>query len=300
MLIKQASPALATTPRLRVSQSLASVGEADLRQWVERLAVPRHFDLEREENKNTALWIAAQFQSLGYPVELHGSWWNVVVWPKEVSGLVTLVCAHYDSVGGCPGADDNASAVAAMLGCAKACASVSPRPAVGFVSFNREEDGMLGSQEFVQWLTASSQVQVECVHVLEMVGYASDAPGSQRVPPGLPVQVSDQGNFLALLANPGSSRALDSVLACASTYLPGFPVVGLSVSSSLAKLFPVLLRSDHAPFWQRRIPATMWTDTSEFRNPFYHQPGDTPQTLNYGFLRSVTQLLIASVLDNES
>ena len=155
---------------------------------------------------------------------------------------------------------------------------------------------MLGSQEFVQWLTASSQVQLECVHVLEMVGYASDAPGSQRVPPGLPVQVSDQGNFLALLANPGSYGALDSVLARASTYLPGFPVVGLSVTPRLAKIFPVLLRSDHAPFWQRRIPATMWTDTSEFRNPFYHQPGDTPQTLNYGFLRSVTQLLIASVL----
>ena len=286
MLLKHASPALATTPLTRVSQSLASVGEEDLRQWVERLAVPRHFDLEREENKNTALWIAARFQSLGYTVELHGSWWNVVVLPKEVSGPVTLVCAHYDSVGGCPGADDNASAVAAMLGCARACASISPRPAVGFVSFNREEDGMLGSQEFVQWLTASSPVQVACVHVLEMVGYASDASGSQRVPPGLPVEVSDQGNFLALLANHGS-------------YLPGFPVVGLRVTSTLAKIFPVLLRSDHAPFWQRRIPATMWTDTSEFRNPFYHQPGDTPQTLNYGFLRAVTQLLIASVLDCE-
>ena len=145
----------------------------------------------------------------------------------------------------------------------------------------------------------SSQVQVGCVHVLEMVGYASDAPGSQRVPPGLPVEVSDRGNFLALLANHGSYRALDSLLAQASTYLPGFPVVGLRVSAGLAKHFPVLLRSDHAPFWQRRIPATMWTDTSEFRNPFYHQPGDTSQTLNYGFLHSVTRLLIASVLDDE-
>ena len=72
---------------------------------------------------------------------------------------------------------------------------------------------MLGSQDFVHWLTATSLVQVKCVHVLEMVGYASEAPGSQRVPPGLPVQVSDQGNFLALLANHGSYGALDSVLA---------------------------------------------------------------------------------------
>ncbi len=296
MLLKQASPKLATTPLPCIRQSLATVNEEELRRWVERLAVPRHFDLEREENKNTAIWIAAQFQSLGYAVELHGSWWNVVVLPKDLAGPVTLVGAHYDSVGGCPGADDNASALAAMLGCAKACASISPRPAVGFVSFNREEDGMLGSQDFVQWLTASPQVQVECVHVLEMVGYATDAPDSQRVPPGLPVQVSDRGNFLGLLANRRSYRALDSVLACASTYLPGFPVVGMRVTSSLAKIFPVLLRSDHVPFWQHHLAATMWTDTSEFRNPFYHQPGDTPRTLNYAFLRSVTQLLIASVL----
>ena len=300
MRIQQASAALASTPLTRVSQILEAVGEEDLRRCVERLAVPRHFDLEREENKNTALWLAAQFQALGYPVELQGPWWNVVVLPKDVSVPVTLVCAHYDSVGGCPGADDNASAVAAMLGCANVCASLSPRPAVGFVSFNREEDGMLGSQDFVQWLTASSQVQVGCVHVLEMVGYASNAPGSQRVPPGLPDQVSDQGNFLALLANHGSYGALDSVLARASTYLPGFPVLGLRVSSSLAKFFPVLLRSDHAPFWQRRIAATMWTDTSEFRNPYYHLPDDTPETLNYAFLRSVTQLLVASVLDDKT
>ena len=258
----------------------------------------RHFEREPEENKNTAVWIAAQFQSWGYPVELQGSWWNVVALPKNASGPLVLVCAHYDSVGGCAGADDNASAVAAMLGCAKACAAVSPRPDVGFVSFNREEDGMLGSQDFVQWL-ASSSIQVKYVHVLEMVGYASDEAGSQRIPPGLPVRVSDQGNFLALLANRKSYRVLDALLVRASTYLPGFPAIGLRVSAGLEKFFPVLLRSDHAPFWQRRMPATLWTDTSEFRNPFYHQPGDKPHTLNYRFLLSVTQLLVASVLEGQ-
>ncbi|HYT60368.1 MAG TPA: M28 family peptidase [Haliangiales bacterium] len=298
MLTKQASRSLAKTPLPQVSKSLAAVAEEELRGWVERLAVPRHFEREPEENKNTAVWIAAQFQSWGYPVELQGSWWNVVALPKNASGPLVLVCAHYDSVGGCAGADDNASAVAAMLGCAKACAAVSPRPDVGFVSFNREEDGMLGSQDFVQWL-ASSSIQVKYVHVLEMVGYASDEAGSQRIPPGLPVRVSDQGNFLALLANRKSYRVLDALLVRASTYLPGFPAIGLRVSAGLEKFFPVLLRSDHAPFWQRRMPATLWTDTSEFRNPFYHQPGDKPHTLNYRFLLSVTQLLVASVLEGQ-
>jgi len=296
MLTRQASRALAKTPLPNIGNRLASLSEQDLRLWVERLAVPRHFEREQDENKNIALWIAAKLQSWGYRVELQGPWWNVVALPKSPSRSIILVCAHYDSVAGCPGADDNASAVAAMLGCARACASISPRPDVGFVSFNREEDGMLGSQDFIEWMGAS-KLPVKCVHVLEMVGYASEQAGSQRIPPGLPVRVSDKGNFLALLANRRSYRVLDAVLARASTYLPDFPVVGLRVTAGLEKYFPVLLRSDHAPFWQRRMPATMWTDTSEFRNPFYHQPGNTPQTLDYVFLRSVTELLIASLLD---
>jgi Zn-dependent M28 family amino/carboxypeptidase len=273
------------------------VTEEELSEWVNRLAVPRHYEREPEENKNTALWIAAKFQSWNYQVELQGPWWNVVALPKDVPGPLTLVGAHYDSVGGCPGADDNASAVAAMLGCARACAAAPGRPPVGFIAFNREEDGMLGSQDFVEWL-ASSNVRVKCAHILEMVGYASEQPGSQRIPPGLPLRVPDTGDFLALLANRGSYRVLDALLTQAKTYLPGFPVVGLRVTLGLEKYFPVLLRSDHAPFWQRRIPATMWTDTSEFRNPLYHQPGDKPDSLNYSFLRSVTQLLVASVLSN--
>jgi len=57
----------------------------------------------------------------------------------------------------------------------------------------------------------------------------------------------------------------------------------------------VLLRSDHAPFWKAGIPAVMWTDTSEFRNHHYHQATDTPQTLDYDFLRAVAQVLIATV-----
>jgi len=298
MLTRQASRALAKTPLPNIGNRLASLSEQDLRLWVERLAVPRHFEREQDENKNIALWIAAKLQSWGYRVELQGPWWNVVALPKSPSRSIILVCAHYDSVAGCPGADDNASAVAAMLGCARACASISPRPDVGFVSFNREEDGMLGSQDFIEWMGAS-KLPVKCVHVLEMVGYASEQAGSQRIPRGLPVRVSDKGNFLALIADRRSYRVLDAVLARASTYLPDFPVVGLRVTAGLEKYFPVLLRSDHAPFWQRRMPATMWTDTSEFRNPFYHQPGDTPQTLDYGFLRSVTQLLITSLLDGQ-
>ena len=296
MITKRATAKMARKPRPEILESVASVSEADLRKSVEKLSVPRHFLTEPDENEAAALWIATQLKSWGYDVHLQGHWRNVVALPKKISGPMTLVGAHYDSVGGCPGADDNASAVAAMLGCARACAGKSA--AIGFVAFNREEDGLLGSRDFVEWLGSSRQFQVKRAHILEMVGFASDEPNSQKVPGGLPIRIPNTGNFLGLLANKDSHGVLDDVLTCASTYLPKLSVIGLRVTLGLEQHFPVLLRSDHAPFWANRIPATMWTDTSEFRNPYYHQPGDKPATLNYPFLRAVTQLLVASVLED--
>ncbi len=296
MLIKRASEKLARDPNASIRRAMESVSESELRAWVERLSVPRHFVMEPDENERAALWIASLLQSWGYQVELQGPWRNVVALPKNLSGPITLVGAHYDSVSGCPGADDNASAVAAMLGCAKACAGES-QGRNAFVSFNREEDGLMGSQDFVEWLESAGKLRVVQAHILEMVGFASDEPGTQKTPGGLPIKIPDTGNFLGLLANKVSHQMLGGVLACASTYLPQFPVISLHVTLGLEKHFPVLLRSDHAPFWAAQIPATMWTDTSEFRNPYYHQPGDKPHTLNYPFLRAVTQLLVASVLE---
>jgi hypothetical protein len=298
MLLKRASPRLAGRPQSALAQLLESISEHELREWVRRLAVPRHFVFEPDENEGVALWLAARFQSWGYRVQMQGEWRNVVALPARSNEPLILVGAHYDSVGGCPGADDNASAVAAMLGCAKACSQLKPSAPVAFVGFNREEDNLLGSRDFVKWLETKESFEIEEAHILEMVGYASDAPGTQRIPPGLPVKVPDTGNFLGVLANRASHETLDDVLSCASTYLPEFPVIGLRVTLGLERYFPVLLRSDHAPFWAVKKPALMWTDTSEFRNPFYHQPGDKPDTLNYEFLRRVTQLLVATVLES--
>src|SRR5438552_1601526 len=230
MLTKHASEALAGKPSAGVRSLMDSVSEADLRSWVERLSVPRHYVLEPEENEGVALWIAAQLQSWGYTVRMQGEWRNVVAMPRENPGPLTLVGAHYDSVGGCPGADDNASAVAAMLGCAKAFSALRPAPSVCFVSFNREEDNLLGSQDFVQWLGVQKKLRIGSAHVLEMVGFATDEPASQRIPPGLPVNVPSTGNFLGLLANQNSKRMLGDVLQLASTYLPALPVIGLHVT----------------------------------------------------------------------
>lgn len=280
----------------RIAALLRTIAEDQLRDWVERISVPRHFGAEPKQNRATADWLCAVFESFGLRVERQGPFANIVARPDTAAGKVILVGAHYDSVPGCPGADDNGSAVAAMLGCAAACSLWRPVLPVMFVAFNCEEDGLQGSRDFVERHLPVAGYEVACAHILEMVGFASSEPGSQRVPTGLPIRISNTGDFLGLLANPNSAGAMDFVLRHAETYAPGMPVTGLNVKLGLENYFPVLTRSDHAPFWARQIPAVMWTDTSEFRNPNYHRQTDTPATLNYRFLRQVTQLLTASVV----
>jgi hypothetical protein len=89
---------------------------------------------------------------------------------------------------------------------------------------------------------------------------------------------------------------VQEVLATAKTYTPELPVYGLKLYAGVERLIPDLARSDQEPFWRVGVPALMWTDTADFRNPHYHQTTDTPDTLDYDFLRRVTQLLVAQVL----
>ena len=280
----------------KVAALLQTIKEAQLQEWVKKISMPRHFIAEPEQNRSTADWLCGVFDSMGYRVERQGAFANIVALPEESFAEVILVGAHYDSVPMCPGADDNGSAVAAMLGCAAACALWRPVLPVVFVSFNREEDGLRGSRDFVKSYLSKAGFEVRAAHILEMVGYASSEPGSQRVPTGLPIQISDKGDFLGLLANGISTEWMNSVLSHTGAYVPELQVTGLNVKLGLEKFFPVLARSDHAPFWEADIPAVMWTDTSEFRNAHYHRDSDTPNTLDYRFVRHVTQLLTATVI----
>jgi Zn-dependent M28 family amino/carboxypeptidase len=279
----------------QVRRFIENISQDDMRGWVEHLARPRHAAAEPAQNRATADWLSQTLGSAGYEVQFQGQSRNLIASPKNcpVGTARILIGAHYDSVPASPGADDNGSALAALLGCACALAE-TPHRAM-FVAFNREEDGFIGSREFVDDFVASTSTNIACAHILEMVGYASDAEGSQHLPSGLPIQLPSTGNFLGLLANAQSAAAMKKVVESAATFTGRLPVTGLTVIAGAEKAFPVLARSDHIPFWASQIPAIMWTDTAEFRNPNYHRPSDTPDTLNYSFLRAVTQLLTAAI-----
>jgi len=265
-----------------------TISQDYLRDTVKRVAVPRVYGTP--ENEAVCKTIVDLFS------DTHGAQSCLTV--DRVGNVIAgdplrariLIGAHYDAVPGTPGADDNASAVAVLLAAARA---IGFHEDICYIAFNGEECGFVGSQALVKFLGSTRPEQV---HILEMVGFTSKAPSSQKNPVPM-VQCPEVADFLGLVGTHQSRHVLDHVLACAGH--SKIPVYGLYLPDSSLEHIRLMaehaFRSDHDPFWRKGIPALMWTDTAEFRNPNYHQPTDIPETLDYGFMVEVTRLLIHSV-----
>ncbi len=299
--------------------------EHRLRAWVDALARPRHFWAEARENRRVGERVAGELARLGLDVTFQGPYRNVVALPpRRAQAPLVMIAAHYDSVPGCPGADDNASGLAVMLECARALAGaraggVAPecwlggttrrlsdlRPdrsrdasrSVGFVAFNAEEDGMLGSRDFVATGLRQLRLSVAAVHVLDMCGFRASGPGTQRSPLPFPVPGLSRGTFIAVLGQGASNTLAD---AAASAPLASPHRVALKTFRGAHGVVPDLARSDHAPFWNAELPALLWTDTGNFRNPHYHRASDTPETLDYVFMNAVRNLVCHVVMNGGS
>lgn len=251
-------------------------------------------------------YLTEQFKVLGLAVSPHpfralgDTYRNVigaclVSHPSPESDAPLIVAAHYDTVRGSPGADDNASALAVMLETARCLQGVPLSRNVRFIAFCLEEENLLGSLAYASWLRDSKQ-QIGGAIVLECVGYAKSEEGSQRIPPGVPVAVPTVGDFLAIVGNQASAKLAAAVEGAAKERVPDLKTVALTVPGN-GELLPDTRRSDHAAFWHYGYPAVMLTDTADFRNPHYHQPTDTLDTLDLGFMEKVARAVTAAVLD---
>lgn len=276
--------------------ALAAISPGALRSTVEALDYPRHYAVNPQANREARDWIREELRCTGYEVTLQGTCDNVIASPRgPLPSSLILLGAHYDTVPTTPGADDNSSAIAVCLETAKVL-SLHAHVPVMVAIFNREEDGLIGSREFVASLSAEERKRITETHIFEMVGYFSHAPRSQSKPGGLPIPLPSVGDFIGLVSNSMSNRIATRLLRASEAVSSATPVISLKTFFGIEKVFGDLLRSDHRPFWDAGLPAIMWTDTSNFRNPNYHLPSDTPDTLDYSAMADVTSIIVGHVL----
>ncbi|MBY0524917.1 MAG: M28 family peptidase [Gemmataceae bacterium] len=202
---------------------------------------------------------------------------------------VLVVGAHYDTVHNSPGADDNGTAVAALLELAR---WINPPLSGGgfttrlqLAAYDLEEFGMIGSLNHSAELKRTGAA-VRGMISLEMLGYTDHQPGSQQLPPQLAGLYPDVANFIGICGNE-SSRDLVEIVTAAMKSVDGLPVQSIAVPGCGETLPPVRL-SDHSSFWDEGFRALMITDTSFMRNPHYHKTTDTADTLDFPFLAKVT------------
>lgn len=244
-------------------------------------------------------FIEAELQSYGIPVEsdwfsYHGTRFRNIIGQigNPLPGSLVIVGAHFDSVEGAPGADDNGSGVAVLLESARILAQSSLRSRLLICAFNLEELNMIGSTHLARKLKAAGTA-IKAMISLEMVGYTDSRPGSQRYPAWLRWFYPDHGDFIGVIGNFKSISLLRRV-ARLMRQVPALAVETLAVPGK-GEFIPAVRLSDHAPFWDLDCPALMITDTAFFRNPHYHSPSDMLDTLNIDFMAKVCQGVIRAV-----
>ena len=202
-----------------------------------------------------------------------------------------VIGAHYDTVPGTPGADDNATGVAVLLELATEFASRPLKYPVQLVAFDMEEYGCLGSKHYAAKLKEQKQ-PLRLMISLEMLGYCNHNPNSQKYPAGLKYFYPNIGNFIALI---GNLRTVTDMINFSGNIRKSGQLCEWLPVPNRGLIVPNTRRSDHAPFWDNDYPAIMVTDTANMRNPHYHGKSDKIETLDLGFLAGVCQGLVEAI-----
>ncbi len=207
---------------------------------------------------------------------------------EQAPGEIVVLGAHYDSIAGTPGANDNASGVAALLEIARLLAGNSYARSVRLVAFANEEPPFFYSEEMGSTVYAARSrdrgERIEAMIALETIGYYTERPASQQYPFPFRFFYPDTGNFIGFVGNLSSRSLVRRALGAFRATTP-FPSEGVAAPGWMMGVH----WSDHWSFWQAGYPAIMITDTALFRYPYYHAATDTPEKLDYPGLARVTR-----------
>lgn len=278
-----------------VRQLVVSIGERNLEHYAALQA--------------SAGYIQTQLEQFGYRVTRQ----DYTVAGKTVGNLEAIVPgaklsdenvvvgAHYDSVIGTPGANDNASGVAAVIELARVMKSSKPDRTIRFVFFVNEEPPYFQTPKMGSFVYArqlrQQNVRVASMLAVETIGCYFDAPGTQHYPTGFSALYPDKGNFIGFVGNT-ESRDLVQHAIRAFRETTSFPSEAVAAPGDLTGIG----WSDHWAFWQQGYPGIMVTDTAPFRYAHYHQPTDTEEKIDYDRMARVVaglQRVVSSLASSQ-
>ena len=245
----------------------------------------------------------------GYEVSLYGLEGRechnleVEIIGSERPDEIVIIGAHYDSLEGTPGANDNGSGVAALLALARAFVDKKPVRTLRFVAFTNEEPPYFLSDDMGSFVYArrcrERNENVVAMLSLETIGYYTDEEGSQNFPIGLMDFVfSTTGNFISFVGNIKSRKLLRDVTGFFRQYAK-FP----SEAAFLPEHIAGVAWSDQWSFWRHGYPGIMVTDTAPFRYPYYHTDEDTPGKINYdrfAYLVDMLEMVVVRLAESRS
>jgi Zn-dependent M28 family amino/carboxypeptidase len=280
-------------------EALAGLGERSVYEskrlaaaaaYIENALAQDHPDIRRQSYR------VADVPCVNLDVEIRG---------RSRPDEIVVVGAHYDSVPGSPGANDNASGVAGALALARRFRSASAQRTLRIAAFVNEEPPHFQTESMGSLVYARAARQrgdnIVAMLSLETIGYYSDRPRSQHYPPPLGLFYPSTGDFICFV---GNTRSAGLVRECVRQFRgrASFPSEG----GALPGAIPGVGWSDHWAFWQVGYPAVMITDTAPFRYPYYHTSQDTPDRLDYeriarvvDGLQKVVQALVQPAPDRE-
>ena len=273
----------------------------NLKRHVENI----HFDRNPYDGypklEQAAQYIEREFQKIGWDVKEDTFEWegksykNIVAEKKGMTSphRVFILGAHYDTVPGSPGADDNASAIAVLLEVARNIQTAPLEGTVRLIAFSLEEYNFVGSTHYVEKFQRGEEKILGMIS-LEMVGFTGPR---QDYPPYLnPKYYPNVGDFIAIIGNERSKELLEKVCQSFRAHVPRLPLEFLVVPGNGEGMEEVRL-SDHSTFWDQGFPALLVTDTSFLRNPNYHLPSDRMETLDFEFMRKVAIGVYYSIIE---
>jgi hypothetical protein len=252
----------------------------------------------------SAEYIRAEWQAQGYEVlsqayeagKMACENLEATRWGRGKRNEIILVGAHYDTVGGSPGANDNGSGIAGMLEISRHLAELAPDKTVRFVAFVNEEppfffrEGM-GSLVYAKAARKRGD-NIKLMMSLEMLGCFRREPGSQAYPPFLSHFYPDRADFIAFVSNILSFNGLRKTIAAFRAH-SDFPCQSLA-----APIFvPGVGMSDQLSFWRQGYRALMVTDTAFYRYRYYHTAEDTEDKLDFPSMARVVAGMQGAIVE---